>query len=304
MTTKTRNWLLMLCIVALPFLTFSGFIASDYFAPPPLPPLPNPNGYDDLVKAGKMVAVNATVNTTFYGDMGEAQLQKVVSANAAVLTLARASLSNQCRVPVQYSETYASNHLSDLASLKRLAQAFCAEGKLAEMESQPDEAVKSYLDTIHLGNESSRGGTLIDQLVGIAIEAIGTMPLTNLVDLLDAKSCRETADALETLDDQRQTLNEVMQQEHDWSHRTFPGVRNEIARLMTRKSLLAGQAATARKFMQQQMRTRQLIIDLAARAFELDKGKPPGSLADLVPDYLKAVPQDPFTGTNMVYLPR
>jgi hypothetical protein len=35
----------------------------------------------------------------------------------------------------------------------------------------------------------------------------------------------------------------------------------------------------------------------------LDKGHRPANLADLVPDYLKAVPQDPFTGTNMVYLP-
>jgi len=44
--------------------------------------------------------------------------------------------------------------------------------------------------------------------------------------------------------------------------------------------------------------TRQLLIDLAARAYELDKGQSPANVADLVPDYLKAIPQDPFTGTN------
>ena len=47
----------------------------------------------------------------------------------------------------------------------------------------------------------------------------------------------------------------------------------------------------------------KLLIDLAARAYELEKGKPPTGVADLVPDYLKAVPQDPFTGTNLVYSP-
>jgi hypothetical protein len=46
------------------------------------------------------------------------------------------------------------------------------------------------------------------------------------------------------------------------------------------------------------------MLDLAARAFELDKGHPPASASDLVPEYLKAVPQDPVTGTNMVYSPR
>ena len=57
------------------------------------------------------------------------------------------------------------------------------------------------------------------------------------------------------------------------------------------------------KFDAQAQRTRQLTLDLAARAYELDKGHPPANLTDLVPDYLKAVPQDPITGTNMVYLP-
>ena len=236
--------------------------------------------------------------------MNEAQLQEVVSTNAAALALARAGLSNQCQVPVQYSKTYVSNHLDNLAALKRLAQAFLAEGRLAEMENRPNDAAKSYLDAIHLGNESCRGGTLIDQLVGIAIESIGTTPLQKLISRLDANSCRETAATLEILDAQRQTWDEVMQQENDWSRRTFPGIRNEIVRLRTHKSLLPAQAAAERKLKQQQMRTRQLIISLAVRAYKLDKGHPPATAADLVPDYLKAVPQDPFTGADMVYSPR
>src|ERR1700722_12077916 len=216
MTTKNRNRLIMLFILAFPFIVLFGFLASQIISPlPQIQPLPNPNGYDDLVKAGKMVVVNATINTTFYSDMGEAQLQEVVSTNADALALARAGLSNQCQVAVQYSETYASNHLSDLASLKRLAQAFAAEGRLAEMENRPNDAAKSYLEVIHLGNESSRGGTLTDELVGMAIEAIGTSSLQKLVPELNAQSCRETADALETLDSQKQTLNEFMQQEND-----------------------------------------------------------------------------------------
>ena len=49
--------------------------------------------------------------------------------------------------------------------------------------------------------------------------------------------------------------------------------------------------------------TRQLMLQLAIRAFTLDKGAPPKTIADLVPAYLTAVPQDAFTGTNMVYSP-
>ena len=45
------------------------------------------------------------------------------------------------------------------------------------------------------------------------------------------------------------------------------------------------------------------MIALAARAYELEKGKPPSSADALVPGYLETVPQDPVTGTNMIYRP-
>jgi hypothetical protein len=300
MTTKTRNRLIVLFILAFPFMVLFGFLISQVAVPlPPIQPLPNPNGYDDFVKAGQMVSTN----TWNYDEMNEEELRKTVSANAEALSLVRSGLSNQCCVPIQFSETYINNHLADLTGLKRLAQAFVAEGKLAEMENRPNAAAKSYLDTVHFGNESARGGVLIDELVGIAVEAIGTTHLQKVVVRLDSKSCRETATALETLDVQRQTWEEVMQQEHAWSRRTFTGVRYEIARLMSGRSQEKNLQKAEQKFNERQIKTRQLFVDLAARAYKLDKGHPPESLSDLVPDYLKAIPQNPFTGANMVYPP-
>ena len=43
------------------------------------------------------------------------------------------------------------------------------------------------------------------------------------------------------------------------------------------------------------------MVDLAVRAYELERGQRPNEWRDLVPVYLKAVPQDPFTGTNLSY---
>jgi len=299
MTKKTRNWLITLAILIFPFVLFFGFLIFMEEPVPPLAPLPNPNGYDDLLKASQMLAAS--------GDSSDAtnlnQLREWVPKSAGALALARAGLSNQCRVPVQYTESYTSNHLDDLAGLKRLARAFAAEGRLAEAENRTDDAIKAYLDTIHLGNESARGGVLIDALVGIAIESIGTSHLTNLVGHLDAKSCLETATTLEILDEQRQTWSEVMQQENDWSHGAFPGWKNELARLMERQTLEKAFQKAGQKFDVRVQSMRQLMISLAARAYELDKGHPPASAADLVPEYLKVVPQDPVTGTNMVYSP-
>jgi hypothetical protein len=296
MTKKTRNWLVAIFIVAFPFVLFLGFLIFLEEPLPPPVPLPNPNGYADLVKAGTMLAAD----TGFFNETNVAQVRKIVATNAAALVIARAALSNQCRVPVQFTAAFNSNHVSDLAPIKFLARAFIAEGRLAEMEYRPKDAAKSYLDTIRLANESARGGVFIDGLVGIVIEQIGREHLQKMVPNLDAGVCHKTAVTLETLDMQRQTWDELMQQESAWSHRTFFGWRHELARFMERKEMARAYQKTESRFQEQQRTSRCLIVALAARAYALEKGHPPTSAADLVPDYLKAVPQDPVTGTNLV----
>jgi hypothetical protein len=300
MNKKTRNWLLALLILAFPFVLFSIFFFSHLAEIPPLPPpLPDPNGYVDLVKAGNMLANDTGV----FNETNLTQVRKIVSINAPALALARAGLSNQCRVPVQFTAAFNSNHVGDLAPVKFLARAFIAEGRLAEMENRPVDAAKSYLDEIHLADETARGGIFIDGLVGLAIEQIGREHLQKLVPNLDAEACHKTVATLEKLDMQRQTWDELMQQESAWSHAAFHGWRHEFMRWVESKSTASSFAKIKLKFGAQEQRTRQLIIDLAARAYALDKGHPPATAADLVPDYLKAIPQDPLTSTNMVYSP-
>ena len=299
MTSKTRNWLITLLILASPFLFFLGLLLFWNAEPlPPVPPLPNPNGYEDLAKAGRAIKSMAG-----YDQTNELQLAGLVATNTEALRLLRAGLSNQCRVPLQFSENYMANHLNDLAGCKRLAQVLAAEGRLAEMEDRPADAARSYLEAIHLGAECARGGVVIDQLVGTAIEAIGVAGLQKLADQLDAKSCRETAAALETCDAQGQTWQQVMQQERDWSRRSYPGVRYELVRLISRSSLSKTFQKGEEKSNKRLSEMRQVTVALAARAYELEKGHPPANAADLVPEYLKAIPQDPFTGTNLVYSP-
>ena len=57
------------------------------------------------------------------------------------------------------------------------------------------------------------------------------------------------------------------------------------------------------RFNEQKTEIRKLMIALAARAYELEKGTKPKTVADLVPDYLKAVPVDPVTKSNLTYAP-
>jgi hypothetical protein len=303
MTKKTRNWLIALSILVFPFVLFFGFLLFMEEPLPPVAPLPNPNGYDDLVKAGKMIKDIVSD----YDKASPEKLRGIVLTNAEALSLARSALSKQCGVTLQFSRGYVTNHLPELIGFRSLAYTFVCEGKFAEKENRFTDAVKSYLDTIHFGNEAARGGVLMDEMIGIAIGSVGVGQLQTIVTNLDAKTCREAAATLETLYSQRQTWSETLRQENAWSRRRFSGLQGRTIRLYYQLVYYRTRDKNHQRAIDTinstQKKEGQLLIDLAARAYELDKGHRPANITDLLPDYLKAIPQDPVTGTNMVYSP-
>ncbi len=194
MTVRTRNRLITFFILAGPFVFFLSLLLFWDAEPlPPVPPLPHPNGYEDLVRAGKMIKGEVWD----YDKADLAKLREIVLTNASALALAQTGLSNPCAVTLVFSRNDMTNHLRDVIGLKNLAQALATEGELAKRENQFNDAVKSDLDLIHLGNASAHGGGLMDQMLGTAMESIGVDQLHELVGQLDAKSCRETAATLE-----------------------------------------------------------------------------------------------------------
>jgi hypothetical protein len=264
--------------------------------PPPAPPsLPNPNGYADLVQAWRMLAEN----TDDFSTLNEPDLRILVAKNADALRLARTGLSRPCQVPLDFSHPDPS-YFTNLAKCKYLAQAFVAEGRLRELENRPGDAADSYDTAIRLGIATSNGGLIIDSLVGVAIEAIGTVRLEKLAPTLDAKQCRQAAAAIESSDAGREPVTAILERERAWSRRVY-GLRGQIARLVMFKSLRQSEQRIVGRVNAQQTRERTLLIQLASRAYELETGKPAKNLADLVPAYLKAIPQNPTTGTNMAY---
>jgi hypothetical protein len=159
----------------------------------PAPPLPNPNGYDDFLKAAAVLT----------GDVGNASaldhdgLKALVSTNSESLRLLRLGLTRGCSLPTESAMTNISGLLSDLANLKSLVRLLEEEGRLAEMENRYGDAAHSYVDAIRFGNEISRGAFIINRLVGIACEAIGENPLAKLVPKLK----RRTITLVTTLSD-------------------------------------------------------------------------------------------------------
>ena len=56
-------------------------------------------------------------------------------------------------------------------------------------------------------------------------------------------------------------------------------------------------------YLRRQSEIRKAMIEIASRAYKLDKGSGPQKIADLVPDYLTAIPINPSTGRAMTLPP-
>jgi hypothetical protein len=262
-------------------------------------PLPNPNGYDDILKATAQVTP-IDVPGRAIDELTLEELQAAVESNQAALRLARAALGRECRVPVEYSQAYLTSHMPELGGVKRLAQAFRAEGRLAEKENRAGEAARSYLDAIRLGHAVAQGGFMIDRLVGIAMEAIGMMPLQRLADRLDVKNCREFVVALEKVESGRESWETVLRRERVFARRTA-GWRYVVFAPVLKRMLRPAEDTGYRRLQSRDAHLRLLMLELAIRCQQLEKGSPPQSLGELVPSQLKAVPLDPFSNKPFIY---
>ena len=256
--------------------------------------MPNPNGYDDFIKAGEAVLGNIDD----FPELDHDSLRDLVSTNAEPLRLLRLGLTRQCVMPM---DSFLTNNDNLLPGMRRLGQLLAAEGRLREMENQPAEAALSYVDAIRFGNEMSRGGFLIHRLVGIAREAIGCDLLAKLVPKLNPVEAHAVLTDLDKPDAGRITWAEVKQGERRFM-RYQPGKQfNPVVwvRDWWQDRQVMQRAETEHKTMV--ARERLLAAELALRCYQSEQGHPPARLDELTTNYLSHVPQDPFSGQPLIY---
>lgn len=291
---KFRWWHFLLALVLLGII----FLALSSMSSAPQIKRPNPNGYADFQKA--FAVTTGDSKAALSGSVDE--LRTFVATNRDALRLVRDGLSKQCQVPVDYTPAYLNGHMPELPGMKGLAQALKAEGQLAEKENRIPDAIQSYLDGIRFGHEISRGGLLIDSLIGNACEAIAMQPLNSLRGRLGANDCRQAAKALEAIDAQRESLDAVLAHERIWAAQTG-GWRYRVFAPILRRMLKPAIEKAELKIHFRVAHLRLLMIELALRSYRMDKGSLPRRLDELAPAYLKTIPSDPFGGKPFVYRP-
>jgi len=294
--------LLTLTLFAVALLLLAGGWLALRLAFPPFipPPLPQPNGYDDLLRAAEMLAPR----TGWYSEVDEEELAAIVEHNRPALALAREALEKECAVPLDWSadETWLGNvHLPQMGKSREVARAFAAEALLAHRNGDTQSAIDLGFDSIRLGQAAAKGGLAVDWMVGQAVFAMGLHTLRDQVEQLSRGDCQNLLNDLLMLETVFELPVEISRREQAFFRATHGQLVGSYYQV-----LLRSQTEQTLEMLKQMERTYSAIREilqahLAIRLFQLDESRLPKSLDELVPKYLQSVPQDPFATGSLTY---
>lgn len=263
-----------------------------------MPPLPHPNGYETLLT----IAGQVKPPTSDLGELAPAQVRELADQNRSALAQVPAALEQKSGVPLHAEQGWGDRHEEELKKLKALAVALGVQAQADLAQGRTNEAVDAHLLVLLLGQTMAQGGILVDGITSLAVETLGVGLLRGDLPRLDAAKCRALAQRLEQAEARRESPQAIFDRERKWAAASYGLVATFGSRFIG-----GGEAKRQAQFesrrQQTVRRTRRLILQFAARAYELEQGKPPAQPMDLVPQFLSVAPLDPGTGKPFKDLP-
>jgi hypothetical protein len=264
----------------------------------PLPPIPQPNGYETMLAVAREVRVP-------HGDLADLDpdaIHQLAESNKLGVARLHEALRSDTGVPLRAERGWVDKHAEDVKILKRLVVVLGTQSKAEILNGGTNSSAECFLDAILLGQALARGGLLLDGINAITIETVGTATLRSQVPHLDAAFCRSASQELERFEARREQPERILQTEKAWSTASF-GLVSRVGGLLLRKSEARRHADFTGRYQEAIRRTRRLMLILASRAVELETGKKVANPSDLVPGVLKSVPLDPEKKTPMKEIP-
>ena len=172
-------------------------------------------------------------------------------------------------------------------------------------------AGESWVDCIYVGHGLGRGSHLSNALAGIAIEGVGQEGLVRIRNDLSVEKVAELLPALIMIDGQRESLESlnrrsdlVMDREMTWQYRLAMHASAHLsAQSHAETTTLVSPAieATGDAIRRRDAALRMLMVEFAVRLFDAKQQRLPTRIEELVPEFLPAVPLDPFSGNPLIY---
>ena len=100
--------------------------------------MPNPNGHDDLIAAGKVAETTAFEVSGFdYETASQPALAAEVAKCGAAYELVAQGIAKQCRTPVNYSSSTKQTTDGEIIHARTTARALAGKARLEELKGTP-----------------------------------------------------------------------------------------------------------------------------------------------------------------------
>lgn len=272
--------------------------------PPAIPRdvLPNPNGYDLLFALGTQLetAIIPNDGPRYRPSRPAPQVYFDFERSHPDLPVkARACLAVPSLVPIRYD---GSDHHIDMGPVERPVDAMIAAGRAASLRGDWPEATRRYVDAIRLARQSGRGGVLGMCTVAHRRERFAKDVIHADLAKMPSAQRRWLSGALAELGEQREPLDALLRRTHVWLQR----VDGWWGRLAYCVDELSGQAEQDNAVYMGDAKYRCavhriLLVELALEGYREKHKTYPDQLGELVPDDLKEIPLDPFSGRPLIY---
>jgi hypothetical protein len=126
--------------------------------PVPQSQLPRPNGYDDIVAAGRIVMGGSPILNSFVEPTSTAQLAAEVKNFSAVYDRLQLALSRPCQAPIWPNDgqpPITALTFADVQAVRAAARASDRYAQLAQQEGRFHDAAMSSIDTMRLGQATT-----------------------------------------------------------------------------------------------------------------------------------------------------
>lgn len=193
----------------------------------------------------------------------------------------------------------------DLRNIERL---FRDRSKAAQDRGEVAKAADLALLNVLWGNQLGHQGHAMHTVLGAVAENVGIANMAAVRDGLTARQARQIASDLARVDVGRESLAELVARDNAWEDSNLRW-KHRLERILLRQiwGLDATRSGVSehldRTLLRRDALVRLMMTDLALRAFQGYRGRPPETLDQLVPKYLPAVPLDPYDGQPLRYLP-
>ena len=244
----------------------------------PIATLPDPNGFDDFVAAGRMAdAMNAGAG---------------VDEVAKAIGRGRQGLARQSVVPLDYAN--GETILQHVQLVRNLSRLFDAEGQRAKMNGAFEESVNAHVDNVRLGTASRRGGLIVDGLVGVAITGVGASGLFNIREDLTATQCLAVIQQLTTLETDREPYAAMEARDRVWAQHAM-GWYGRLHQVLDSMAGARSDGMYKPTFNREAAIQRLIIAHLALQAYRAEHGRLPSTWDEVTAEGLPELMTDPWS---------